>query len=149
MSPSSTVHGGQYDTKNVTFEECSYCMRHSCWTQFGKKILNQLVYVYLVRMERTFFAHCLAFLYGPRVFTRALSRGARRGARRYSRRTFWAQPGSVARALGVQSRSSWRVMTGSLSAELSPTRPMETPKVKFISIFHLSFAVCTKAAVKG
>ena len=42
-----------------------------------------------------------------------------------------SRAGSVAHAPGVQSREIWQVTTGSLSAELEPTRPMETPLMPF------------------
>ena len=43
VSSSSTVHGGQHDTKqNVTFE-LLYCMRHSWLAKCGILCLNQLV----------------------------------------------------------------------------------------------------------
>ena len=39
MSPSSTVHGDQYDPKYVEFEYYtstrSYCVRHLWWAKFG------------------------------------------------------------------------------------------------------------------
>ena len=44
----------------------------------------------------------------------------------YTGRKFGAWPGSVARALGVQSRASWFCFTGSLAAEPEPSRTMET-----------------------
>ena len=44
----------------------------------------------------------------------------------YSRRKFGPRPGSVASAVGVQSRASWQEITGSLSAEPEPSRTMET-----------------------
>ena len=36
-----------------------------------------------------------------------------------------SRPGSMARALGVQSRENWKVTAGSLSAELEPSKTME------------------------
>ena len=38
------------------------------------------------------------------------------------------------RALGAQSRKVWRVPTGSLSEQLEPTRPMQSPKTSFFNI---------------
>ena len=51
----------------------------------------------------------------------------------YTRRKFGARPGSVARALGVQSRANWQVITRSLSAELEPTRAMETAQFDILA----------------
>ena len=45
------------------------------------------------------------------------------------RRKCGSRPGSVMRALGVQSRAIWQVIAGSLSAELEPIRRIETPKI--------------------
>ena len=57
---------------------------------------------------------------------------------------FGPRPGSVARALGVQSRASWPFFTRSLSAEPEPSRSMETLKCRFFifSPLHRSAAVC-------
>ena len=44
------------------------------------------------------------------------------------RRKFGSRAGSVARALGVQSREIWQVITGLLSAELKPSKTMENPQ---------------------
>ena len=41
--------------------------------------------------------------------------------------------GSVARALGVQSRDTWQAIAGLLSAELDPSKAMENPT--YVSCF--------------
>ena len=46
----------------------------------------------------------------------------------YTTRKFGPRPGSVARALGVQSRANWHLITGSLSVEPEPSRTTETPQ---------------------
>ena len=78
-------------------------------------------------MKCAFFCHRPAFLFRPRVFSHALGCGARRGAACTPRRECGSRPGSVTRALGVQSRAIWQAITGSLSAELEPRRTMEPP----------------------
>ena len=75
------------------------------------------------------FGHLHAFLERPWVFSRALGCGARRGLACKQRHKFWSRAGSAARALGVQSREIWRVITGLLSAELDPSKTIETPHV--------------------
>ena len=50
-----------------------------------------------------------------------------------SRRKVGSRPGSVARALGVQIRASWQVITGSLSAESEP-QDNGTPHFSIFSI---------------
>ena len=45
------------------------------------------------------------------------------------RRKFWSRDGSVAHALGVQSREIWQVNTGLLAAELEPSKTMENQHV--------------------
>ena len=52
--------------------------------------------------------------------------GARRGAACTPRRKFGSRAGSVARALGAKSREIWQVVVGSLSAELEPSKTMES-----------------------
>ena len=51
-------------------------------------------------------------------FSRSRLQGTQ-GVRVYTTAQFGPQPGSVRRALGVQSRASWQAMTGSLSASPS------------------------------
>ena len=78
--------------------------------------------------EKHFFSHWPAFLFWPRIFSRSLSCETRSPPSPvYSRRKFGPRPGSVAR-LGVQSRASWQVITGSLSAEPEARRTMEQRK---------------------
>ena len=72
-----------------------------------------------------FFPEYKTFLLRPRVFSRALDCGARRGPA-CTRRKFMSRPGSVARALGVQSREIWQLTTESLSTKLEPSKTMET-----------------------
>ena len=107
--------------------------RRGCWLQ----LVNFAIRGHDVRtsMNRTFFlAHGQAFLLRPRACPRVLGCGARRGAACTPRRKFGPRPGSVARAPGPQSRASWQAITGSLSAEPEPTRPMENPKVSFFQV---------------
>ena len=69
------------------------------------------------------FRHLYAFLRRPWAFSRALGCGARRRPACTLRRKFGPRAGSVGRALGVQSREVWQVITGLLSAELrEPSR---------------------------
>ena len=72
------------------------------------------------------------FLFRPR-FSCALGCGARRGAECTLGASFGSGRGSAARALGVQGRENWQVNTGSLSAELEPTRRMETHRLFFFT----------------
>ena len=72
----------------------------------------------------------LAFLRRPWVASHALGCGARRGPACTPRRKFGSRAGSVARALGVQRREIWQVITGLLSAELEPGKAMENPHVR-------------------
>ena len=83
-----------------------------------------------------FFARRRPFLVRPRVFPRAFGCGAQ-GGRVYTTRKFETRLGSVARALGVQSRASCQVMTGSLSAQKSQPGPCNPSK----DIFFTSAAV--------
>ena len=57
ISPSSAVHGGQYDTRVNMWHSSSYCMRHSCRTQFGTISLNQLVELACCRRASTTARH--------------------------------------------------------------------------------------------
>ena len=61
------------------------------------------------------------FLQRPWIFSRALGYRARLGPACTARRKFGSRTGFVARALGVQSREIWQVITGSLSAEIEPS----------------------------
>ena len=72
------------------------------------------------------FAHRHLFLFGPRVFSRALGSGARREPAQTPRRKCEPWPRSVARALGVQSRDNWQVTTGEHFKHVQPSRPMQT-----------------------
>ena len=50
---------------------------------------------------------------------------------------------TVARAPGIESRASWQVITGSLSAGSEPTRAIENPKKCHVfSIFFTSLCCC-------
>ena len=77
-----------------------------------------------------FSLHLHAFPRRPWVTSRALGCGVRRGPACTPRRKFGSRAGSVARALGVQSREIWQVITGSLSAELEPSKATENPHVR-------------------
>ena len=70
-------------------------------------------------IQCTFFAHYQALLGRPRLVSRALDCGPRRGPACTPRRKCGARQGSVARALGVQSRAIRQVIKGSLSASPS------------------------------
>ena len=63
------------------------------------------------------------------LFSRSRLRGTQ-GPACTPRRKFGSRAGSVARALGVQSREIWQVITGSLSAELEPSKATENPHVR-------------------
>ena len=78
-------------------------------------------------------------LSGRDLFSRSRLRGMQ-GARVCSRREFGPRRSSVARALGVQSRSSWHVITGSLSDEPQPTRPLEN-HTKYTTLVKFSHVV--------
>ena len=58
----------------------------------------------------------------PRIFSRALGCGARRGPACTLRHKPGPRLGSVARGLGAQSRASWEMITGSVSASPSLAR---------------------------
>ena len=77
-------------------------------------------------MECTFFAHSHALLFRSRVFSRALGCGARRGPACTLRSKIGPRPGSVASALGVQSRGELALFVGSLSAKPDLSKTMET-----------------------
>ena len=71
-------------------------------------------------MYQIHFFCTFACLFGRlRVFFRALGCEARKGAACTPRHKCGSRPGSVARALGVQSRAIWQVTTGSLSTSPS------------------------------
>ena len=59
------------------------------------------------------------------VFSRALGLG-RQGTRLNPGCKFRSRPGSMARALGVQSREIWEITTGRHSEHVEPCRPMQT-----------------------
>ena len=69
------------------------------------------------------------FLFLPRVFSRALGCGAPRGLACTLRCKSGPWPRSMARALGVQSRENWQVVTGRHSEHLESMR-MQTQMVK-------------------
>ena len=62
------------------------------------------------------------------LFSRSWQRGAQE-ARLHTTAQVRPRPGSVARALGVQTRQIWQVVTGSLSAELEPSKITENPHI--------------------
>ena len=53
MTPSSTVHGSQYDTKYVAFGYLLHAAFNSWLTQFGVLLLNQPVDVIDAKSEST------------------------------------------------------------------------------------------------
>ena len=90
---------------------------------YSKYILQS---IYLLGVLFLLFAHRHLFLFGPRVFSRALGSGARREPAQTPRRKCEPWPRSVARALGVQSRDNWQVTTGEHFKHVQPSRPMQT-----------------------
>ena len=76
----------------------------------------QVVIQICVCMKRTFLHIDQLFSSGRSFFSLSRSRGTQ-GGRVYSRRKFGPRPGSLARALGVQSCSIWHTFARSLSAE--------------------------------
>ena len=103
-------------------EERSFC-RYLVSCAKSTEASHVLYYVKL-----TFFPEYKTFLFRPRVFCRALGCGERRGPDCTPRCKCGSRPGSVARVLGVQSREIWQVTTASLSDQLEPFRPVQTPK---------------------
>ena len=76
----------------------------------------------------TFIAHWRPFRFRLRVLLALSAAGHAGGPRvQYTKRKCGPWPGSVARALGVQSRGSSQVITGSHSDEPEPRRTMENP----------------------
>ena len=89
-----------------------------------------------LRKDRSYFTLRQTFLFRPPVSSRALGRGARRGAACARRCKCGCRPRSMARAPGVQSREIWQVTTGSLFAELEPSKKTENPHIiKIIFLF--------------
>ena len=72
---------------------------------------------------------CTLFSGARGSFSRALGYGARSGAACTPRRKFGSRTGSVARALSIQSREVWQVITGLLCVELEPSKTMGNPNV--------------------
>ena len=101
-----------------------------------------------VRTKFIIFAHCHAFLFRPRIFSRALGCWAHRGSACTQRRKFGPRLGSVARALGIQSRGGLALVAGSLSAEPEPTRHMETPQMPLVFLFFCTLMLCTSICDK-
>ena len=75
----------------------------------------------------------------PVVFSLVLGRGARRWPTCTPRRKFGSRAGSVARALGIQSRQIRQVITG-LSAELESSKIMEIPHVSCFALLLLKLS---------
>ena len=96
--------------------------------------------IYVTKYQTHFLWTFARFSPAPVGLSRALGCRARRGATCTPRRKFGSRVGSMARALGVRSREMWRVITGSLSAELEPSKSMET----FISALLLH---CSKRSL--
>ena len=82
------------------------------------------VYYYVLLVCVFFSLH--AFLRRPWVLSRALGCGARKWPACTPRCKFGSRAGSVARALGVQSREIWQEITGLLCVELDPSKTWET-----------------------
>ena len=80
----------------------------------------------LLCMKLTIFGHRLfSALSPPSLFSRSLLRG-RHGTRLKPGFKFRSRPGSMARALGVQSRESWEITSGRHSEHVKTPRPMKT-----------------------
>ena len=77
-------------------------------------------HVYIMHIYKMY-SFWRTFLSRPRVYSCALGCGARKGVECTLRRKFGPRSCSVARALGVQSRTSWFFFTGLRSA--TPSRP--------------------------
>ena len=73
------------------------------------------------------FLYLHAFLRRPWVCSRASAAGHVGGPSVHGE--FGSRAGSVARALGAQSRKIWQVITGSLSAGLEPSKTTKNPHV--------------------
>ena len=98
----------------------SYCMRLSWAGSLNQLVPGVYIYIpvyqvyiiYVPMYEIYFFCTLARFSrLAAGLFSRSRLRGPQ-GARVYSRRKFKPRPCSVARALGVQSRSSWQVIMG-------------------------------------
>ena len=76
-----------------------------------------------------FFNICTLFSGARGSFSCSRLRGTQGGRAGTPRRKFGSRAGSVARALGVQIREIWQVITGLLSAELEPSKTTENPHV--------------------
>ena len=90
-------------------------------------------------------------LFRPRVFSCALGPGARRESARSPLHKRGPWPGSVARALGLQSHENWQVTTGRHSEHVEPSRPMQTHiEVKKMSDgLRMSFRTLLTARTDG
>ena len=89
-----------------------------------------------------FFSHLHVFLRRPWVPSRALGCGACTGPVCTQRCKCGSRAGSVALALGVQSREIWQVITGWLSVELlvEPSKTMENPYVRCFATLLQKFS---------
>ena len=88
-----------------------------------------------------FFWTFARFSPAPAGFSRTLGCGARRGPACTPRRKFGSRAGSVARTLGVQSRETWRVITGLLSAELKPNNQKRVCQLLFSTVVKALYLV--------
>ena len=87
------------------------------------------------------------FLLRSRVLSCGFGSGVRRGLTCTSRRKCGFRQGSVARALGVQSRKIWQVIAGGPSAELEPSKPMGNPSCRvsyFLFFIRLPLAAVSQ-----
>ena len=110
----------------------------------------------MYHIKFTFFAYWRPFLFPTAgLSSRSRLRG-KQGGRLYAggggyilpgRRKFGPRPGSVARALGVQSSASRQIITGSLSAELEPRRTMETQQFRDC-VLLLLYHVCITPSLR-
>ena len=76
------------------------------------------------------------FILAAGLFSRSRLRGTK-GGRVYSRRKFGPRSGSEARALGVHSRASLQVITGSLSTEPKPVGQWKLTRKKWSAAFRM------------
>lgn len=81
-----------------------------------------------------FLCHRRPFLVRACEFSRTLGCGAYKGPTSTPRRKCGSRPAFVARALRSKSRENWQIITGLLSTEPGPSRPMETPNCN--NFFH-------------
>ena len=117
------VHGDYHETmhaNNMWQNKLNDVHRRPDWTEklgLQMYVRIQLVKAIVIVLKTGLFPEYETFYFRPRVFSRALGCGARRGPT-CTRCKCGSRPGSVARALDLQSREIWQLTRGSLSDEL-------------------------------